>query len=77
MPEATSQSSKLLFAAVKNNDLKEVRSLLAQGADPNSYDDDSDHVLMTAALYSSVDCMQLLLEKGSNPNAVNRLGKLR
>ena len=55
-----------IFAAVKNNNIKEVRSLLEQEADPNSDDEDGDHLLMYAALYSSVDCMQLLIEKGSN-----------
>jgi uncharacterized protein len=69
------QPSKSLFTAVKNNDIQELKSLLGQGADPNSYDDDSDHVLMQAALYASVNCMQLLLEKGSDPNAVNKVGE--
>ena len=62
-----------IFTAVKNNDIKEVRSLLDQAADPNSYDADGDHLLMYAALYSSVDCMKLLIEKGSNVNAKNKL----
>ena len=62
-----------IFEAVKNNNIKEVRSLLDQKADPNSYDEDGDHLLMYAALYSSVDCMQLLIEKGSNVNAKNKI----
>jgi len=69
---AQTPSSKI-FTAVKNNDIKEVKALLDQGADPNSLDEDGDHLLMYAALYSSVDCMQLLLDKGSNLNATNRL----
>ena len=68
-------SSPKIFAAVKNSDLKEVKSLLVQGADPNSYDEDGDHLLMYAALFSSLDCMKLLLEKGSDPNAKNNLGE--
>jgi uncharacterized protein len=70
--EARAQSSQVLFEAVRSNDLEKARSLLDKGADPNSYDSDSDHILMNAALYSSADMMRLLLEKGSNPNAVNR-----
>ena len=62
-----------IFDAVKVNDITIVRSLLEQGIDPNSYDEDGDHLLMYAALYSSIDCMKLLLEKGSNPNAKNGL----
>ena len=69
---AQTASSKIL-SAVRNNDLKDVRSLLDQGADPNSYDEDGDHLLMLAALYSSADCMQLLIEKGSNVNAKNKI----
>jgi ankyrin repeat protein len=62
-----------IFAAVKNNDSKELKTLLDQGADPNSYDEDGDHLLMYAALYSSVACMELLVEKGCNVNAKNNL----
>ena len=69
---AQTTSSKI-FAAVKNNDIKEVRSLLDQGADPNSYDEDGDHLLMYAAFYSTANCMELLIQKGSNVNAKNSL----
>jgi len=64
-------ASSNIFTAVKENDIGAVRSLLNQGIDPNSYEEDGDHLLMYAALYSSVDCMQLLLEKGSDPNKKN------
>jgi ankyrin repeat protein len=62
-----------IFTAVKNNNIKEVKSLLEEGVNPNSFDEDGDHLLMYAALYSSVDCMQLLLEKGSDVNAKNKI----
>ncbi|HZI53208.1 MAG TPA: ankyrin repeat domain-containing protein [Chitinophagaceae bacterium] len=65
--------SSKIFAAVRDDDIKAVRSLLEQGNNAYSYDEDGDHLLMCAALYSSVDCMQLLLEKGSDPNAKNSL----
>ena len=65
--------SSKIFEAVKNNDLKQVRSLLDQRADPNSVDEDGDHLLLYATLYSSVECVQLLIENGSNVNAKNRL----
>ena len=68
-------SSSKIFDAVKNNNIKEVRSLLEQKADPNSVDEDGDNLLMFAALYSSIDCMQLLIEKGSKVNAKNNLGE--
>lgn len=69
---AQTPSSKI-FEAVKTNDLTEVRSLLDKGADPNSVDEDGDYLLMYAAMYSSVDCMQLLIEKGGNVNAKNKI----
>ena len=62
-----------LFTAIKNNDINEVKALLDKGADPNAYDDDSDNVLINAALYASIDCMKLLLEKKANPNLKNKI----
>ena len=69
---AQTPASKI-FEAVRNNNINEVRSLFEQKADPNSIDEDGDHLLMNAALYASVDCMQLLIEKGSNVNAKNKI----
>ncbi len=68
-------SSSKIFAAVRNNDLKAVKVLIDQGADPNSYDEDGDHLLMFATLFSSIEFMQLLLEKGSDPNAKNKINE--
>src|SRR6478735_6747427 len=65
-----------LFDAVKNNNIKEVRSLLDKGADPNAYDDDSDNVLINAAIYASTDCMKLLLQNNANPNLKNKYGQM-
>src|SRR6187455_928053 len=65
--------STKIFDAVKNNELKEIKSLLENGADPNSVDEDGDLLLMYATLYSSVDCMALLIEKGSKVNAKNKI----
>jgi len=68
-------SASKIFEAVKNNDLKEVKSLLEKGADPNSVDEDGDYLLMNSVMYPSVDCMQLLIENGSNVNAMNKIGE--
>ena len=70
--DAQTLSSKFL-SAVKNNDINDVRVLLDNGADPNSYDEDGDHILMIASLYASAVCMQLLISKGSNVNAKNKI----
>ncbi|MGZ8518117.1 MAG: ankyrin repeat domain-containing protein, partial [Chitinophagaceae bacterium] len=70
-----SQSLPPVLTAIKNNDLAEVNSLLNKGASVSIVDDDGDNVLMYAALYSTVDCLKLLLQKGADPNAKNKLGE--
>jgi ankyrin repeat protein len=70
------QTPHPLLMAVKNNDTSEISALLAGGkADINIVDDDSDNVLMYAALYASTDVMELLLKKGAKINARNRAGE--
>ncbi|TKK65391.1 ankyrin repeat domain-containing protein [Ilyomonas limi] len=66
---------KNLFEAVRNNNLKEVSALLNEGANPNAYDDDSDNVLINAAIYASANCMKLLLQRKANPNLKNKYGQ--
>jgi ankyrin repeat protein len=62
--------------AVKNNDVKQIKALLDDGkADVSMVDDDSDNVLMHAALYASADVMELLLKKGAKINATNKAGE--
>ena len=68
-------SASKVFEVIKNNDLKEVKILLDQGANPNSSDEDGDNLLMYAALYSSIDCMKSLIDKGADVNAKNNLGE--
>ncbi len=70
-----SQQDGSLLGAIKSNDLSRVKVLLHNGADISIADDDSDNVLMYAALYSTAECMRQLLEKGANPNARNKLGE--
>lgn len=69
------QTLPSLLAAVKNNDIDQVKKLLKKGAAVHVTDADGDNVLMYAALYSTASCMELLLEKGANPDAVNKLGE--
>src|SRR4051812_10037107 len=66
---------KNLFEAVRNNNLKEVRVLLNDGVNPNAYDDDSDNVLINAAIYASADCMKLLLQHKADPSLKNKYGQ--
>lgn len=70
-----SQSLSPLLSAIKNNDTTQVSFLLKNGTDISIVDNDSDNVLMYAALYSTANCMKQLLQKGANPNAKNKLGE--
>jgi ankyrin repeat protein len=67
--------STLLLNAIKANNLQEVTALLDEGVSPNIYDDDSDHSLMNGALYASAECMEMLIKKGADVNAKNKLGE--
>lgn len=64
-----------LFTAIKNNNVQQLELLLDKGVPPNIYDDDSDHILMNAALYASADCMEMLIKKGADVNAKNKRGE--
>jgi ankyrin repeat protein len=64
-----------LFSAVKTNNLTEVKRLLDAGGNPNAVDDDSDNVLINAAMYASAACMNLLLQKKADPNQKNKFGQ--
>jgi ankyrin repeat protein len=66
--------SASLIEAIRNNNSEVVKSFLSRGADLNAYDDDSDNVLINAAIYASVECMQLLLQHKANPNLANKYG---
>jgi len=74
IPAASAQESPL-FTALKNNNLQELKTVLEQKINVNVYDDDSDHVLMVAAMYASADCMDLLIKNGADVNVVNRTGE--
>jgi len=71
---STAQSTSLI-EAVRNNNIDEVTAFLQKGADVNAYDDDSDNVLINAAMYASAGCMELLLQHKADPGAANRFGQ--
>ena len=66
--------STSLIEAVRNNKITEIKQLIQNGADVNACDDDSDNVLINAAMYASEDCMKLLLANKANPNMKNKYG---
>lgn len=73
-PHIQAQTAALI-EAVRHSDPEEIIKCIQNGADVNAYDDDSDHVLMNAAIYASINCMQLLLDNKANPNLKNKYGQ--
>jgi len=66
---------ELLFAAVKADDVSEVKRLLAAGADANFETADEQHVCILAAKKGNVDVVELLVEHGCDFNAQDASGK--
>ena len=60
--------------AARAADSQTVRSLLADGGDPNATEPDGTGALHWAVLHNDVATTELLLEAGANAAAANRLG---
>ena len=63
-----------LLAAVRDDDVRLVKMLLASDADPNARDEIGATALMHAAAFSSTDTMRALLEGGADVNASSKSG---
>ena len=63
-----------LFEAIRVNDERAVASLVGNGVDANSRNQQGATALMQAALHASPRVMKLLLDRGADPNAHNPLG---
>src|SRR5690242_2899068 len=61
-----------LISAVKNNDLKAVRSLLNQHVDVNATETDGSTALHWAAQRNNLDIADLLITAGANAKAATR-----
>ena len=68
------QKTRELHKAIQQNDLALVQKL-ATKKNINQPDEYGDYPIMNAALYSSIDIMKVLLEKGADPNAKNKDGE--
>ncbi len=64
-----------LIAAAKNGDIKNVRELLANGADVDAKDKDGETALHWAACSGKVDIATFLIEKGADVDAKSNYGK--
>ncbi len=66
--------SQALNTAIRDGDQKQVKTLLAQGANINAQDVDGTTPLMSAVVNAEADCVKLLLAKGADPNLSNKAG---
>jgi hypothetical protein len=71
---AADQPPDLLEAARKGR-IKDVESLLAKGADPETKDPEGRTPLMLAAQYGRTSTVQLLLAKGAKPETRDAAGR--
>jgi len=72
--EDTGPNEKLL-SAIRDADAQTAKALLSLpsgGVDANARDEDGLTALMYAAMYAGADCVELLLEKGGDPNAKSK-----
>lgn len=68
------ETNATLLEAVRNNEVRAVRTQLASGADANARDDIGATALMYAAAFGSIDMVRLLLNGGADVNASSRTG---
>ena len=71
---AAVESDDELYSAIRRNDLRQVKTLLDQGAGANAAGPDGITPLMVAAEIGSVDAMQMVVDHGANVNAKNSYG---
>src|SRR4051812_46371439 len=60
-----------LWWAAMEGDLKELRRLLANGAEPNVGDSERLTPLSVAAVWGHAEAIELLLQHGADPNLVD------
>ena len=63
-----------LFQAIRKADTATAKRLLDQGVSADSKDSEGTPALMAATLYSNADLVNLLLNRGANPNVTNAVG---
>lgn len=66
----TENSARLVYASIQG-DAGTVRTLLKEGADPNSKDADGSAVLVLAAMRGNLEVVDLLLEAGASPDSAS------
>jgi ankyrin repeat protein len=72
--QRTDESYDRLYAAIRANDLRQLKTLLDAGASPNVQGPEGITPLMAAAVVGSVDAMKVLLDGRADVNARNAVG---
>jgi hypothetical protein len=60
--------------SIQDGDTKQVDAFLSGGADVNARDPEGNTPLILATLYAGPSCVELLLKRGADPNAANKVG---
>ena len=74
-PSLAAPSLDDMFKAVKANDVRELRTFLEQGMDPDSTNQQGYSVLMEAAREGHVEVVGLLLDRKAKVNQRNAVGE--
>ena len=69
------RNERALLGAAQRDDVRAIRGLLESGADVNKANAMLQTPLHIAALWGNGKAVEVLLEHGANPNAVNDLGE--
>lgn len=72
--QALANGKTALMLAAKDNELSQVRSLLAAGADINKVNDNGGTPLMYAALGGNIEIVRMFLDRGARVNATAKNG---
>lgn len=76
LSESKKKSISAFHQAVKSGNTEAVKNILASGVDVNAKDPQlGNTALIYAALNGDIKMVELLLEKGANPNVQNQKGK--
>lgn len=65
----------MLLSSVMNNDLTSVRTLLEQGVEVNTLDEDNRSALMYASYEGYADIMETLISHGADPDLLDINGR--
>ena len=63
-----------LLTALRDGDSRLAQRIIRSGASPNVKDEFNTSALMYAAVYSDIDTMRLLLDRGADPNHADNSG---